>query len=236
MGKVAVITGASKGIGYHCAYYFAKKGYSLALMSRNQDILEKMKDTMISEYQVDVSVHTVNVSDKANVTKAFQEAVEHHHHIDVLLNNAGVLHLGTELITEDHFNELIDVNLKGFFYVLQAVVPIMKQQKSGYIFNLGSRAGKRGLAKFGVYSMTKFGVVGMSEALFIDMAEYNVKVTALCPSVIDTDMTRQFEGIANQDKIDVGDIVSTIDYCLKLGPNACIKEIEIYCKPLIGMI
>jgi len=227
--RLAIITGGSQGIGKAIALDLAKQGYDIALIARNQERLDQVKQEIIDNTKMNVGAFAVDVSD----FDAIQEIVEHIYHahgrIDLLFNNAGVLYPGTSEIAKENFDDLIKVNLVGVYNMIHAVVPKLKAQGYGHIFNLASMLGKRGLARLGAYALTKFGVVGYSDSLYHELLPFNVKVTALCPSAIATDMTKE-SSLSQEQMISVDDIVKTINFVLSLSDNASIPEVSIRCK------
>jgi len=227
VNKVAIITGASRGIGKSAASYFAEQGYDVALIARNRELLEALSDELKQYYQINTGVFALDVCDREAVNACVNQIKRNHASIDVLFNNAGVFSFGTSEISPDDFDKLIDVNLRGVYNFTHAIVPTMKEQRNGYIFNLASDAGKHPIPTSGAYCMTKHGVVGYSQSLCLELAPFNIKVTAICPSVIDTDMGQAFEGFPDEDKITCLDINKTIDYLLTLGPNATVDEVII---------
>jgi len=227
--KLAIITGGSRGVGKAIAFDLAKQGYDLALIARDQDRLDQVKQKIGDQYKVDIGTFSVDVSD-FDATKAVVEQIyKAHGRIDLLFNSAGILREGTSETTPDDFDDLIRVNLKGMHNMIHAVVPKLKTQGYGHVFNLASMAGKRGWHGFGAYSLTKFGVVGYSDTLYHELLPYNVKVTVLCPSAIATDMTKE-SPLPQESMISVDDIVKTINFVLSLGDTACVPEISIRCK------
>ncbi len=225
---VALITGASRGIGKAVAMNFAKLGYDVALIARNEKLLQDVSNEIKVTYKVNTGVFALDVADIDKVETAVNKIINAHGKIDVLFNNAGIVYLGTSEVNPDEFQRMLDVNVKGVYNFVHAVAPQMKKQRSGYIMNLSSMAGKRALEATGVYGLTKYAVCGFNEALFYEMLEYNVKVTALCPSVIATDMTSNMPNFPDEEKIQLEDIIETVNFLLKLGANALIKDIEIY--------
>lgn len=227
--KLAVITGASKGIGKAAALNFAHLGYDVALLANDHDSLQATANEIKAKYQVNIGVFVVDVSKLEEVNNCIEHIIEHHYRIDILFNNAGILTTGLLETSEQDFIDQIETNILGSYHMMKAVAPKMKQQQSGYIFNTASKSGKVAMPKFGTYAATKFAIIGLNEALYEEMLPYNVKVTALCPSVVNTDLSKTFN-IPDEEKIQVEDIVHTINYLLALGPSACVKEIEIECK------
>lgn len=227
MTKCAVITGASRGIGQQAAYYFARQGFNVVLVATNQVLLEQVANTIENKYGVSASFYALDVSERDAVNDCIQGVISKHQTIDVLFNNAGVYQSGTSDTGPDAFDRLLDVNLRGIYNFVHAVTPIMKQHQKGYIFNLASYAGQRPLPHSGSYCLTKYGVVGYSKSLSIELASDNIKVTAICPSVIDTEMTHNFANFPHHEKIQVSDVINTIDYCMRMSPNAIVDEVII---------
>lgn len=227
MSKLAIVTGASRGIGKAAANYFASQGYDIALIATNEALLGQVSTEIKQAHSVNTGVFAIDVRDKTAIDACIQQIQQHHDSIDILFNCAGVLYRGSSDISPDDFDKMIDINIRGVYHMVHSVAPIMKQQRFGYIFNLASNSGKRPLAGVGAYCLSKFGVVGYSQSLSLELVKYNVKVTALCPSVIDTDMTKDFSDFPNSEKIQCQDIMTSIDYLLKLGPNAYVDEIVI---------
>ncbi|MDX1285249.1 MAG: SDR family oxidoreductase, partial [Draconibacterium sp.] len=148
--------------------------------------------------------------------------------IDVLVNNAGVYFDGTTGINESDFKNMLDVNLISQYTILKEVVPIMKKQQSGYIFNIASRAGKIGFPGSGAYGASKFGLVGLSESLYRELNPYGISVTALCPGWVDTEMAVEAgTPLKSKQMIQPEDIFKTVEWLLNLSPGACVKEVII---------
>lgn len=234
--KVAVITGASRGIGKAVALGLAKDGYHVCLLSRSkealQNVSEHIKTAVSPSSPFEPLIYECDVTDIEVVNKVIKDIIHKLGHIDVLFNNAGILRLGS-LEDVKGFNDMINVNLIGAFNVLHAVVPCMKQQKYGYIFNLSSLCGKIGYAGVGAYTASKFGLVGLSESLFNELAADNIKVTAICPSYVATDMVSHVENPPQHLMIQPDDIFQVVRGLLSLSAEACIKEITVYCKSTI---
>lgn len=225
MSKLAIITGANRGIGKHAAYYFAEQGFDLALIARNKALLTKVSTELTDKFAIKTSVFALDVSDYEAVSKCSKYLASHYPTIDVLFNSAGLWFFGSSAIEPDEFNAMVDVNLRGIYNMVHALVPYMKKQQSGYIFNMASYAGKRPVARSGAYCMTKYGVVGFSQSLSLELCQDNIKVTAICPSVIDTDMTKMLPDFPDEEKILCQDIIETVHYLLQLSPQVYIDEV-----------
>jgi 3-oxoacyl-[acyl-carrier protein] reductase len=230
--KVAIVTGASRGIGKAVALGLAKDGFNLALIARSKDSLFELKNLICQQYKIDpacILTMPIDVQDEKAVAKSVSEVISKFGRIDVLFNNAGIGKVGSVDVSEKEFEEVLRINLFGAFYFLKSVVPVMKQQKTGLIINVASRAGKIGFAHYGTYGASKFGLVGLSESLYHELTPLGIKVTALCPSWVDTDMA-QHSGLDSHEMIQPDDIMKTINWLLTLSPAACVKEIMIECR------
>ncbi len=226
MGKVALITGASQGIGACVAHRLANLGYDPALLSRNKEKLAKLQASIQSEMGNTVTIHPTDVSNINAVNQAIKEVIKQHQRIDVLFNNAGIAIAGTSEIAPADFEKLMQVNVLGAYYVLHAVIPQMKAQGSGYIFNLASRSGVSARPQVGAYGATKYALRGYNEALYKELAPLGIKVTALHPGWVNTEMTSDVN-IPNEKKIQTKDIAELVEALLKLAPYTFIKEITI---------
>lgn len=230
--KLAIVTGASRGIGRGAAINFARLGYDVAIIATNNSLLTELAAELTNKYKVKIGVFAIDVSKQEEVNACISYILQHHSRIDVVFNNAGILTTGLFELTEQEVINQIETNVLGAYYVLKAVVPKMKQQGFGYIFNVASKSGKAAIPKFGAYSATKYALVGINEALYAEMMPYNVKVTALCPSVVHTELSKNFN-IPDEEKIEIADIINTVNYLLTLSSNAWVKELAIECKYVV---
>lgn len=225
--KCAIVTGASRGIGKVCALGLAKLGYHCILIARNRGQLEGLAEEIYEEGG-EASLFAVDLSDEQEIISCTEKIKKHYPEIEVMVNNAGIYFDGSlELNTED-FRKQIELNLTANYILLKELVPVMKRQKSGHIFNIASRAGKIGFEGGGAYSASKFALVGLSESLYRGLAKDNVRVTSICPGWVNTEMA-QVAGTpwTNEDMIQPEDILKTIEYLLSLSSGACIKEMVI---------
>ena len=191
--QVAIVTGASRGIGKAIAYLFAQEGMNVVICSRNEDqtrktAMEIQKDTgnLVVPIKTDVRNHV-------DVDKLVQSAINEFGRIDILVNNAGVAIIKSLVETTDHeYDTIIDTNLNGVFFCCKSVLPHMIKQKSGYIINISSGAGKTGFANLSVYCASKFGVIGMTESLAEEVSDFGIKVFSVCPGAVATQMQKEF--------------------------------------------
>jgi short-subunit dehydrogenase len=227
MMKVAIVTGASRGIGKAIAQGLGEDGFNLALTARSQEGLARAKEEILAKNpNIDIQIYAFDVRDPKAVNMMVSDVMTRFGRVDLLFNNAGIYHDGTIDLSLDNFAEMIEVNLKAAFQMLKDVTPIMKAQKSGTIINLSSRSGKIAKAGSGGYAATKFGLVGLNEALYKELSPHGIKVTAICPGWVNTDMA-QGSGIENSDMIMTADIVATVRWIESLSPSACVKDVLI---------
>ncbi|WP_019421505.1 3-ketoacyl-ACP reductase [Paenibacillus sp. OSY-SE] len=187
--KVALITGAGKGIGRALAIALAKEGTHLGLVARTTSDLEALKSSLTKEYGVKVSIAAADISVQAEADKAVAAIRDELGTIDILVNNAGIAKFGTVLDMDPaEWERIIQVNLMGTYYVTRAVLPTMIGQNSGSIINVASTAGERGFATGSAYNASKFAVMGLTEALMQEVRKHNIRVTALTPSTVNTEL------------------------------------------------
>jgi short-subunit dehydrogenase len=235
--QIAIVTGASRGIGKAIALGLAEKGYKTILISRNEDKLKEVAHDIISKIK-DNSPHpdiiAFDLADVENIDGFIKRIKNEYGRIDVLINNAASYINGTFESSIDEFRQLIEMNLISAHELMKSVVPVMKDQKSGHIINIASRAGKIGFATTGMYSASKFALVGISESVYREYADDGIKVTAICPSWVDTEMAREAGSVLEpQEMIQTEDISKTVNYLLDISSSASIKDIMIECRTRI---
>lgn len=187
-GKRALITGAGKGIGKAIAIAFAKEGIHVALLSRTVKDLEEVAKE-VKAYNVETIVVPADVSSIDSVNKAAEDVSKSFGEIDILINNAGIGKFGNFMEMEPHaWEQIININLMGVYYVTRAFLPGMMDRKYGDIINVSSTAGLNGNALTSAYSASKFGVLGLTDSLMREVRKYNIRVSAFIPSTVATDM------------------------------------------------
>lgn len=225
---LAIITGASSGIGYAVGEALAHDGYRVALIARREDKLRELCSKLNKELKSEdraISL-AVDITDPAAVHSSVQGLINRFGRVDLLFNNAGIYLPGTYDCSAGDFDKVFDTNMGGTFALCHEVVPQMKKQGSGYIFNLSSIAGIHAFAGTGVYSASKFAMRGFSESLHRELSPLGIKVSALCPHWVNTDMA-DGASIAREDMIQTEDLIKTVRWLLSLGAPVRIKEIEI---------
>lgn len=196
MKRIALITGASSGIGEACARKFAEGGYDLILTARRAEKLAELKAELEAE-GTKVKTLTFDVRDAEAAEKAVDSLEPEWRKIDVLINNAG-LALGLDKEYEgdpDDWNTMIDTNIKGLLTMTRLIVPGMVERNEGHVINIGSVAGDAAYAKGNVYCATKAAVKTITDGLRIDLAETAVRVTNLKPGLVETNFSNvRFHG------------------------------------------
>lgn len=192
--KVVVITGAAGGIGKETAKAFAREGAKLTLVDVNKDALDELATELGLEKENFIAVQA-DVSKEEDVQNYVNEAKKAFGKIDVFFNNAGVEGKVTP-ITEypsDVFDFVLNVNVKGVFYGLKYVIPVMTEQKSGSIVNTASVAGLRGTPGVSAYIASKHAVIGLTKTAALEVGGSGIRVNAVCPSPVNTRMMRSLE-------------------------------------------
>lgn len=196
MKRIALITGASSGIGEACARKFAEGGYDLILTARRAEKLAELKAELEAE-DTKVKTLTFDVRDAEAAETAVDSLEPEWRKIDVLINNAG-LALGLDKEYEgdpDDWNTMIDTNIKGLLTMTRLIVPGMVERNEGHVINIGSVAGDAAYAKGNVYCATKAAVKTITDGLRIDLAETAVRVTNLKPGLVETNFSNvRFHG------------------------------------------
>ncbi|MEC0790428.1 3-ketoacyl-ACP reductase [Bacillus licheniformis] len=186
--KTALITGGGRGIGRATAIALAKEGVHIGLIGRTAANLEKAAEEL-KAFGVKVSVAAADVKDLTAVERAVQSVKEELGQIDILINNAGIGGFAGFLEqSPEEWENIIQVNLMGVYNVTRAVLPEMIERKAGDIINISSTAGQRGAAGTSAYSASKFAVLGLTESLMQEVRKHNIRVSALTPSTVATDL------------------------------------------------
>ena len=191
MAKIALITGASSGIGEACAHLFAQQGYHLILLGRRENLLEKIAHHLTDKYAIEVKKIQADVRDKENINYVLETLPANWKNVDVLINNAG-LSQGLDPIDKgdtDDWDTMIDTNIKGLLYVSKVVSGWMVAQKKGHIVNIGSIAGKEVYPNGNVYCATKHAVDALNKAMRIDLLPHGIKVTGIHPGAVETEFS-----------------------------------------------
>ena len=224
-GKVAYITGGSKGIGLGVAQALVARGMKVAISGRSQDSLNAAMD--ILGHSADVLALVSDVSIATDEVKAVQGILEKWGHLDVVLANAGVGHFApVDEMEVESWNKMIETNLNGVFYTLKASVEALKKSE-GYYMTLASLAGTNFFAQGAGYNATKFGVVGFTQAAMLDLRKYNIKVSTIMPGSVSTYFNNNEPSEKDAWKIQSEDIGQIVIDLLKMHPRTLPSKIEV---------
>src|SRR3954454_5841653 len=186
--RVAVVTGASSGIGEATAKALAGEGYAVALAARRKERINEIAEQISADGGKALAIPT-DVTDESSARALIQAAQDKLGSLDVLVNNAGVMLLGPILGADvEHWQRMVNVNLLGLMYCTHAALPLMKDQGGGHIVNVSSVAGRVARLGSGAYNATKFGVGAFSESLRQEALNYNVRVTIIEPGYVETEL------------------------------------------------
>ncbi len=238
MNKIALITGASSGIGEACAHVFAREGFKLILTGRQADKLESLASALNIQYKTEVAVATFDIRNQAAVQHNLETLPESWKKVDVLINNAG-LSQGLEPINQgnpDDWDVMIDTNIKGLLYASKVVSNWMITNGGGHIVNLGSIAGKEVYPNGNVYCATKYAVDALNKAMRVDLLSHGIKVSAINPGAVETNFsTIRFKGDTDRAKkvyegfepLVAADIAETIWFIVSRPAHVNINDLTI---------
>jgi NADP-dependent 3-hydroxy acid dehydrogenase YdfG len=236
-GKVAIVTGASAGIGEATAIALAAEGAKVVIGARRGDRLESVAKRIADNGGRALPVVT-DITDETQANNLVQKAHAEFGRVDILVNNAGIAMLGNidGANTED-WRKMVNVNILGLLYATHAVLPILKAQKSGHIVNISSVAGRTARAGIAVYNLTKWGVNGFSEALRQEVYQDNIRVSVIEPGLVNTEIDDQItDPIARKNiqehrnaikPLESEDIAAAIVYAVSQPPHVNVNEILI---------
>ena len=231
LAKVAVVTGASRGIGRAVALGLAEDGYDVVLIARTENKLIALEN-QIKKFGVKSKIICTDITDFDFLTQALNAVIKEWGRVDVLVNNAGIYRDGTLEASLDDYQAVFEVNLKAQLVMIKTILPVMQKQKSGLIVNVASISGKVGYSASGAYCSSKFALVGLSESLYNEYSSQGIKITSICPSYVATDMAKDAGAeIPENEMIQTADILQTIRWLLQLSPYAFVKEIVLDIAP-----
>lgn len=228
-GKVAIVTGASSGLGLSLAQALVAKGATVYGLSRNTDKLNEIEKKLGDNF---IGV-TVDVSDRRKIEDWIKNIFSESHLPDILINNAGAGYFAPiDALDIERWNEMVNTNLNGTFYITSSLVPLMKTNpETCHIINIGSILGKTTRAESAAYSATKYAMQGFSEALFKELRSYKIKVTCVNPGSIDTHFFEDSGILPHANMMQPKDIADLVLHLIETPDNLLVDEITL--RPLI---
>lgn len=238
MNKIALVTGATAGIGEATASKLAGEGYNIIITGRRKERLKKLAEKIKLSCNVEVITLNFDIRNKAEVDAAIDQLPEGWRSIDLLINNAG-LAAGLSHIQEGSCNDwdqMIDTNIKGLLYISRKIMPEMVHNKSGHIINVSSVAGKEVYEKGNVYCATKHAVEALTKGMRIDMLPHGIKVSSVSPGLVETEFSLvRFKGDESRagavykglEPLRAEDIAETIVWVANRPPHVNINDVLI---------
>ncbi|MFP8782737.1 3-ketoacyl-ACP reductase [Planococcus plakortidis] len=225
-GKTAIITGGGRGIGRATAIALANEGVNVGLIGLKQENLDKVS-VELQDANVKVATASADVTDLAAIEQAIEKLKNELGDIDILINNAGTGKFGGFLeLSPEEWKNIVDVNLMGVYNATRAVLPGMIEQSAGDIINISSTAGQKGAPVTSAYSSSKFAVMGLTESLALEVRKHNIRVTAMTPSTVVTDLAHESNLITGDAEkvMHPEDLADLIVASLKLHPRVFVKS------------
>jgi NADP-dependent 3-hydroxy acid dehydrogenase YdfG len=239
MTRIALITGATSGIGLSTAIKLADNGYDLVLCGRRVEKLKELQNSLSKTTKV--KTLAFDVRDRKEVEKQLGSLTKEWNQIDVLVNNAGNAHGLSPIYSGDidDWDAMIDGNVKGLLYVSRAIIPQMVARKKGHIINISSIAGKQTYANGAVYCASKKAVEAISEGMRLDLTEHGIKITNIAPGSVETEFSKvRFNGDEEKAKkvyegyepLKAEDIADVIFYAISAPDRVTIADVTIFAK------
>jgi NADP-dependent 3-hydroxy acid dehydrogenase YdfG len=233
MSKIAIVTGASSGVGRATAISLARAGWQVGLVARRKDALQKTVD-LAPDVAAKMHVFPLDIADKSAVNAMAKSMLDAFGRIDAVVNAAGTNIPDRSLasLTDDKYREVFDANLVGALNVVQAILPAMRKQQGGTIVNINSIAGQNASILSGVaYVMSKFALAGLTQSINVEEAKHNIRATSIFPGDINTAILEKRPTPppqeAREKMMQPQDIADCIMLVLNLPPRAVIEELRI---------
>jgi 3-oxoacyl-[acyl-carrier protein] reductase len=223
-GKVAIITGASRGIGLAVAHRLGTMGAKLSLCARDAKRLESAADELRS-VAAEVFTAVVNVTHGEQIVAFVQNTEKTLGPVQILVNNAGIGYFGPmHQASEANWDSVLDTNLKSVFLASKAVAPGMIQRRTGHIINIASLAGKNAFAGGAIYCASKWGLLGLTECMAEDLRGYGIRVSAICPGSVATDFSPHGKKDVSK-MLQAEDIAHVVEMIVTQAPQSFISEV-----------
>ena len=226
-GKVAIVTGASRGIGKAISILLAQSGSRVVLAARSEPQLKSVSEE-ISSQNGEALVIPTDLTVDEEMERLVQQTLKEWGSVDVLINNAGLGKLAPVVKAKvSDWDETFRVNLRAPMFLSKLVLPTMMERGEGSIINISSVSGKSGQANGSAYSASKFGLIGFTQSLYEEVREYGIRVATICPGFVDTPMIPQMRRLDRSKMIRPEDIARTVLFILTSPPTVCPVEITV---------
>jgi 3-oxoacyl-[acyl-carrier protein] reductase len=226
-GKTALVTGASRGIGFAIAATLGRMGAKVSICARDP---KKLQDatTKLHGAGIEVAAATADVISAKDIAALVVKTEQSLGPIEILINNAGIGYFGpTHLAEESNWDAVLDSNLKSVFLLSKAVAPGMIERRSGHIINIASLAGKNAFKNGGIYCASKWGLMGLTECMAEDLREFGIRVSVICPGSVATDFGSPASKKDPQKMLQPDDIAHAVRMLVTQSPQSFISELLI---------
>jgi 3-oxoacyl-[acyl-carrier protein] reductase len=225
-GKIAIVTGAGRGIGKAIAERLAYEGATVVLAARTLSELEKLEASIGKEKAVAIPT---DITKEDEVRRLFDEVRARYQRLDILVNNAGIgIFAPVRDFKISDLDALWNVNVRGAFLCTQQALPFMEKQRDGIIVNVSSLAGKNALKDGAAYAATKWALLGFGRSLMLEEREFNIRVVTISPGSVDTSFSPNQKGRGGGEKVlSPHDVAETVLAAVRMPPHAMMSEIDI---------
>lgn len=233
--QIAIVTGASRGIGKEIALKLAEQGVKLALIGSSEQVTQTAEELKNKGFSHVLPIQA-DVSNESEMQEVVRKTIEEYGHIDILVNNAGVGFFKlTEEVTVEEWKKVFEVNVQGVFLGIKAVLPHMKERRSGTIITISSDVGRYTIPNGAAYTATKYAVQGFSGSVAQEVREYGIRVGTINPGMVDTFFAESTQGLPEKkDWLKVEDIANAVVYMASAPKYMLIDEIVLH--PLIQQV
>ncbi|MHB8970901.1 MAG: SDR family NAD(P)-dependent oxidoreductase [Pirellulaceae bacterium] len=227
-GKVALVTGAGRGIGRAICIALSQAGATVVAVARTREQIEAVASEILGDGGKAIAIRA-DIAEENDVCSLFDQLKERFGRLDVLINNAGLGRFGPlEEFSVTDFDQIVAVNLRGTFLCCQHATRIMIPQRDGYIINISSVVGFKGYPNQSAYTAAKHGVMGLTKSLAVELQKHGIRVSAVLPGGVDTDMVRAARPDLDPSVLmQPEDVAQTVMYLLSLSDRAAVDQIYI---------
>ena len=223
-GKVALVTGASRGIGFAIAETLARLGAKVGICARDAKRLDEAA-AKLGGKGGEIFAMAANVTRPSEIVSLVEKVEQRLGSIDILVNNAGIGYFGPiQNASEENWDQVLDTNLKAVFLVTKAVMPGMIERKGGHVINIASLAGKNTFKNGGIYCASKWGLMGLTGCLAEDLREFGIRVSAICPGSVNTDFSHSSAKDAGK-VLQSEDVAHAVAMIVTQAPQSFISEV-----------